>query len=763
MFEFALPRTLIAGAALVLASPVAGAHETAAGPLPETVVRARADALLGRMTAEEKAAQITQYFYAEGQGQDPATPVADAVPVSPGALLFVSDPAQINRLQRRAVAGSRLGIPMLFGFDVVHGLRTILPVPIGMAASWDPGIVEAGQRMAAAEARAVGIHWTFAPNVDIARDPRWGRIVEGAGEDPYLGAAMAAAQVRGFQGPYLGSAGHVIAGTKHFAGYGAALGGRDYDEVELSENALRNVYLKPFAAAVAEGTGSVMSAYMGLDGVPASGNRWLLHDVLRGDLGFDGFVVSDAGAVFDLVTHGLASDLRDAGVRALGVGVDMEMATPANGSGYRTLPQSLASGAIGAGQLDAAVRRVLEAKIRMGLFEHPYVDVGAARRSLGDRQHREVARIAAERAAVLLRNAGGLLPLDRAAMSSIAVIGRLADSPRDTVGPWVFDQDDRRTVTILAGIRAAVGTRATVDYAPGVGLPRRINPSLFDGPDGALATPAVDDTREIARAVVAARAADLAVLVLGEEQNTIGENASRSSLELPGRQRDMLDAVIATGRPVVVVLMNGRPLNLGRSEPAAILEVWYPGSEGGNAVANLLFGDATPGGKLPFTWPRNVGQVPLIYAHLRSHAPNDADKRYLDDSNAPVYPFGFGLSYSTFAFSNLKVAPQVRPGETIDVAVDVANTGPRAADEVAQLYVHQRYGTAARPVRELKGFRRLTLKPGEVATVHFALSAEDRRYWSAATRGWVEDETVFDVWVGGSSEAGLAGRFEVRR
>ncbi|MEA2384386.1 MAG: beta-glucosidase, partial [Solirubrobacteraceae bacterium] len=519
----------------------------------ELAIRSRVDELIAGMTAAEKAAQLTQYFYMRlPAAADPESPLFGQPEMvesalrdgGAGSLLFVTDPAEINRLQRLAIDGHRLGIPVLFGFDVIHGLRTILPVPIAMAASWDPGTIQRGQAVAAREARAAGIHWTFAPMVDIARDPRWGRIIEGAGEDPFLGAAVAAAQVRGFQGEEIGAPERVIAGPKHFAGYGAAAGGRDYDEADLSESALWNVYLPPFEAAVKAGAGNVMTAYMDLNGIPATGNRWLFTDVLRGLWGFEGFVVSDANAVRNLVTHGYARDLTDAAARALSAGVDMEMAM--SDPAYAHLPEALEQGAVSEETLDASVRRVLEAKVRMGLFEDPYVDEDRAREVLGDPAHREVARIAAERSAVLLRNEGGLLPLDGAGVGSIAVIGPLADSRRDTLGPWCFDYDLDETVTVLEGIRSAAGADR-VGYAPGVRPAQRVFPSMFDAHgDNAPEDPeSFDDEAELERAVELARGAGVAVVVAGEWQNMIGEAASRSSLDLPGRQLELLQAVVA--------------------------------------------------------------------------------------------------------------------------------------------------------------------------------------------------------------------------
>ena len=740
-------------------------------------IGARVDELLRTMTVAEKAGQLTQYFYfrlPSGAAAEPALGLdVEAQPRmveealgrgQVGSLLFVTDPAEINRLQRLAVEGNRHGIPLLFGFDVIHGLRTIFPVPIAMAASWDLDTIERGQAVAAREARAVGIHWAFAPMVDIARDPRWGRMVEGAGEDPFLGAAVAVAQVRGFQGAGLGQPDRIIAGPKHFAGYGAALGGRDYDEVNLSEYQLWNTYFPPFRAAVAAGAGNVMTAYMNLDGVPASGSRWLFTEVLREAWGFGGFVVSDANAVRNLLTHGFAADLSDAGARAVAAGVDMEMAI--TDPAYAHLPEAVESGAVTEEVIDARVRRILEAKLRMGLIDAPYVDEDRAREVLADPEHREVARVAAERSAVLLRNEGGLLPLDTGRLGSLAVIGPLADSRRDTLGPWVFDFDLAETVTVLDGIRQHVGERVSVDYAPGIPVVQRVFPSMFDmfGGNRPADPEGFDEEAEFTRAVQLAAAADVAVVVAGEWQNMIGEAASRSSIELPGRQLELLQAVVATGTPTVLLVMNGRPVDLrwAAENVPAILDIWYPGSQGGAAVANLLFGTVSPGGKLPFSWPRTVGQVPMIYSHTRSHEPDNQRRRYWDEESTPLYPFGYGLSYGRFAYSDLTLDPPSIPRDgTITASVQVTNTSDREATEVVQLYLHQRHGSAARPVRELKGFQRLVLPARGARRVEFTIGPDERRYWSTADRDWVLDSSAFDVWVGGDSTAEMTATFEV--
>lgn len=736
----------------------------------------RVEDLLAQMSLADKAAQLTQYFHF-GRQDDANSPGGEFLPSQQaaaveeaihrgevGSLLFVTDPEQVNRLQRLVVENNRHGIPALFGFDVIHGLRTIFPVPIAMAASWDPAAIEAGQAVAAREARAVGVHWTFAPNVDIARDPRWGRIIEGAGEDPFLGAAVAAAQVRGFQGDEVGANERVIAGPKHFAAYGATVGGRDYDEVNVPDAELWNVYLPPFKAAVDAGAGNIMTAYMDLNGIPATGNEWLLKDVLRGAWGFEGFLVSDANAVRSLVTHGFAADLTDAAARAVEAGLDLEMAI--GDAAYAHLVDAVERGLVSEEAVDTCVRRILTAKARLGLFDDPYIDVDHAREVLADPAHRDASRAAAERSAVLLRNENSVLPLDPGALKSVAVIGPLADSRRDIIGPWCFDFDLDETVSVLEGIRSRVGDDVEVRYTAGVRPAQRGTASIFDafGGNSPQDPQDFDDDAELARAVEVARSSDVAVVVVGEWQNMVGEQASRSSLDLPGRQLELLQAVAAAGTPVVLLVMNGRPVDLrwATENVPAILDIWYPGTQGGAAVARLLFGDVSPGGKLPFTWPRSVGQVPIHYAHTTSHDPDNQGLRYWDEPSTPLFPFGHGLAYSTFEYSDLSVdQPSVGLDGNVTVTVTVTNTGERDADEVVQLYLHQRHGTASRPVRELKGFERVPLAAGESRQVRFVVGPEQRRYWNAAKRDWVLDPSTFDIWVGGDSTAELATTFEV--
>lgn len=732
--------------------------------------RSRADDLLARMTLEEKIGQLIQYFYFDApdgseMAEQPRAVEAALDRGAAGALLFTTDPAVNNRLQRRAIAGNRLGIPALFGNDVIHGLRTIFPVPIALSASWDADTISEAQAVAAREARAVGIHWVFAPMVDIARDPRWGRMIEGAGEDSYLGAVVAAAQVRGFQGERLGAAEHVIAGPKHFAGYGAAVGGRDYDEVDLSDQELWNVYLPPFQAAIDAGAGNIMSAYMDLNGVPATGNRWLLTDVLRDALGFDGFVVSDANSVKDLHTHHYAANAADASVRALEAGIDLEMAI--SDAAFEHLVDAVRNGNVTESRVDESVRRLLLLKEQMGLFDDPLVDVDRAHVILNDPAHRDLARVTAERTAVLLRNDEQLLPLPAPSIAtSIAVVGPLASSRRDVIGPWAFDYDLDESVSILEGIQQHVGNLGDVTFAPGVAEPKRTYPSMFEmfGEGSPSAPDEFDPEAALEDAVRIAAAADVVIAVLGEQQDQIGENASRSSLELPGEQQQLLEAVTATGTPVVLVLLSGRPLDLrwASEHVGAILEAWYPGTKGGTAIANLLFGVAEPQGRLPFTWPRTAGQLPMPYAHTRSHDPQKQNRRYWDEESSPLFPFGFGLGFASFSYSDITVdQDHISRDGTVRISATVTNIADRAGSDVAQLYLHQRYGTSSRPVRLLKGFQRVRLAAGEQTRVQFEVTEAERRYWSAATRDWVTDATVFDVWVGSDVAAELRTEFTV--
>ena len=715
------------------------------------------DNLLRSMTLAEKIGQLSQLSH-----KDTPANVVDARISSGevGSLLFVTDPVELNREQHLAVDTSRLHIPLLYGFDVVHGFRTIDPIPLALAASWDPSVVEHVQGMAAKEARADGLHWAFSPMVDIARDPRWGRIMEGAGEDPYLGSAMAAAEVRGLQGPYAGSPEHVLACVKHFAGYGAAVGGRDYEESDISEMSLRNIYFPPFHAAVDAGAATVMAAYEDLNNVPATANRFLLQDVLRNEWGFHGFVVSDWNTVADLITHGYSANPLQASVSAINAGVDMEMTSEYF---HGNLAQAVKDGLVTTQTIDAAVRPILQMKYQLGLFTNPYVSVEHAQQTLSAPEFHTASREAAERSAVLLRNDTGLLPL-KPSISTLAVIGPLADSKPDTLGSWSLGSHPDDTITVLEGLRRKLGSSTQILSTKGVEIDR-VQPSIFDvqmaSPKSTLHTEA-ERTAEFNHAIDLIKQSDAAVLVLGEAQNMSGEHASRATLTLPGEQEKLLEAAVATGKPIVLLLLNGRPLNISwaAEHVPAILELWYPGSDGGLAAADLLFGQANPGGKLPVTWPRSVGQVPLYYNHLLTQDPSGADTRYWDMPTTPLYPFGYGLSYSSFTLGNLRLDhQQMDTNGTHNVDVDLQNTSQLAGDEVVQLYTHQRAGTASRPVRELKGFRRLSLQPGEKQTVRFTLKPSDLAFWSPAARRWQAEPGTFDLWVGTDSTASLHNTF----
>ena len=737
-------------------------------PLADGEVRRRADALLQQMTVDEKAGQLNQSSGVGMEGFIKKTSDADIQHGLVGSVLWLTDVKEINRMQHVAVEKSRMHIPLLVGFDVIHGYRTTFPVPLAMASSWDPKVEEEAQRVAAEDARAAGINWTFAPMVDIARDARWGRIVEGAGEDPYLGSAMARAQVRGFQGDSV-TAASLLACVKHFAGYGAAEGGRDYDSSYIPEVLLRNVYFEPFHAAVKQGAGSLMSAYMDLNDVPAAGNRWLLHDVLRDEWGFQGFVVSDAIAVGNLVTHGFARDREDAAYRAVTAGLNMDMASHTL---IENVPKLVAAGKLTQSQLDESVRPILEAKIRMGLFEHPYVDESKTDSVLNRQSSLDLERKLAARSMVLLRNQNQTLPLAKS-IRKLALIGPLADAAPEMEGGWtvegLFGQSQSHPVSVADGIRNKLGPGAQIEVVSGPALQRKYS-GIIDQIQGKKPQPAptpdeIQRWRE--KAVTAARSADMVIAVMGETPNMNGEAASRATLDLPGDQEQTLEAIAAAGKPVVLVLVTGRPLDVvwASEHVPAILQAWYPGTEGGNAVADVLFGDVNPGGKLPVSWPRAAGQEPIYYNHNLTHDPEDAPhftSRYWDLSSKPLFPFGYGLSYSSFKFSNLRLnKSRLSTGDTAEVTVDVTNSSQTAGDAVVQIYIHQQSGSASRPVRQLKGFRRVALGPGETQTLTFPLGPDELSFWSPQTKTRGVEPGRFDVWAGEDSTASLHAEFEV--
>jgi beta-glucosidase len=714
-----------------------------AGVTLHDAVEERIDALLGRMTLEEKLGQL-QILDGESDGKYRPEHLELIRRGLLGSTLNVRGAKRTNELQRIGAEQSRLKIPVLFGFDVIHGYRTIFPVPLGEAATWDPAAVERAASIAAAESRAAGVRWTFAPMVDIARDPRWGRIVEGAGEDPYLGSAMARAAVRGFQGGDYSAPDKLVACAKHFVGYGAAEAGRDYNTTDMSERTLREVYFPPFKAAVDEGVGTLMSAFNDLNGVPASANPFTLTKVLRDEWKFDGFVVSDYESIQELINHGLAANEAEAAGAALGAGVDMEMITRLY---VKYAPQLIRDGKLPQAVVDQAVRRVLRIKFRLGLFERPYTEESREQPAILSHANVEAAREIAARSMVLLKNEREVLPISKD-VHSIAVIGPLADDQRDLLGSWQGDGRKEDAVTLAAGIRAKVSAQTKITYAKGC----EIEGGSSDG---------------IEEAVRLARAASVAVVAVGESAEMSGEAASRSSLDLPGRQSELVKAVVATGKPTVVVLMNGRPLTINwiAENAPAILETWFAGIQTGNAVADVLFGDVNPGGKLPVTFPRAVGQVPLYYSHKNTGRPADPANRYtskyLDAPLTPLFPFGYGLSYARFRLTDLRLSSStIRCDGRMTVTVEIENIGKCAGDEVVQLYIRDMVASVTRPVKELKGFERITLRPGEKRQIRFALGPEQIGFYNRDMR-FVVEPGEFRVFAGTSSVEGLEASFRV--
>lgn len=713
--------------------------------------------LLARMTLAEKVGQLQQV---SGGGGHVPDHLRDAIREGRvGSVLNEVHLDAVNSLQWIAVEESRLGIPLLVARDVIHGFKTVFPIPLGQAASWNPALVERGARIAATEAAAAGINWTFAPMIDIGRDPRWGRVAEGLGEDPHLTSVLGAAMVRGFQGDDLATPGHIAACAKHFAGYGNSESGRDYNTTNIPENELRNVHLPPFHAMVEAGVASVMTSFSDLDGIPATASEFLLKRVLRGEWAFDGVVVSDWESIRQLAVHGFTGNERDSAFEAANAGVDIEMAST-------TYQQHLASlvdeGRIALAQLDAMVLNVLRLKLRLGLFEHPYTDA-AAFPAAGNAAHLQAARDAAAESVVLLKNVHGMLPLSREHLDRIAVIGPLADDAHEQLGTWIFDGDPHLSQPLLPALRARAGDRVTVEYVRGLPTTRSQDRAGFD------------------EAVAAAEHADAVILVLGEEAILSGEAHCRTDITLPGAQQALIEAVAATGKPVVLVLMAGRALALERVAPHvhALLYAWHPGTMAGPAIADLLFGELAPSGKLPVTLPRVTGQIPIYYAHKPTGKPptpetvvhmDDIPARvpqlsvgntsfHLDTHPSPLFPFGHGLSYSSVAYSDIRTSDPVMPADgTITVLADVTNTGPRDVDEVVQLYVRDLVGNVTRPVRELKGFTKLRLHPGERRTVSFTLEARDLAFYGRAQR-LITEPGEFHAWIGGDSTTQLRTEF----
>ncbi|MDX2134334.1 MAG: beta-glucosidase BglX [Saprospiraceae bacterium] len=696
----------------------------------------RIEALLAQMTLEEKIGQLTLFSTDwESTGPTIRKDYQNDIRAGRCGALFNSHTAAFTRkLQQIAMEESRLKIPLIFGYDVIHGYKTIFPIPLAEAASWDMGAIEQSARVAATEAAAAGLHWTFAPMVDLCREPRWGRVMEGAGEDTWLGCRVAEARVKGFQGKGFGNTDAVMACVKHYAAYGAPVAGRDYNTVDMSERFFREYYLPPYEAAVKAGAATVMTSFNDYDGVPASGNSHLLTDILRTEWGFKGFVVTDYTAINEMVDHRTAADEKQAGEQALTAGVDMDM----QGAVFQKfLKQSLEEGKVSMAQIDESVRRILRLKFELGLFDDPYrfCDENREKQVILAPAHRAAARDVARKSIVLLKNDKNILPLAKTA--NIALIGPLADNKSELIGAWSASGNFNDCVSLAEGLRAAGKGRITV--VKGCEVMDQSAPDNF------------------AEAVDAARKADVVVVAVGELAWMSGEAACRSQIGLPGVQQQLVDALAATGKPLVVVLMNGRPLAIPEvtERSGALVEAWWLGTEAGNALADVLYGDYNPSGKLPITFPRSVGQVPIFYNEKSTGRPFDPNDKYttkyLDLPNTPLFPFGFGLSYTTFEYSDPEVdRKQFKQGNPVSVRVRVRNTGTRAGEEVVQLYVRDLVSSVTRPVKELRGYRKIMLQPGESKTVAFDLNDEAFRFYRRdMTFG--SEPGDFDLMIGGNS------------
>lgn len=713
--------------------------------------------LMKRMTLQEKLGQLNLPSGGDlVTGPVQCSPLAESIRLQRiGGFFNVLGVEKIRELQRVAVEETELKIPLVVGMDVIHGYKTVFPIPLAMSCSWDPEAVERAAEIAAAEASADGICWTFSPMVDIARDARWGRIAEGNGEDPYLGAVLAEAYVRGYQGEDLRSSErHIMTCVKHFAFYGASESGRDYNIADMSRIRMYNEYMAPYRAAVRAGAGAVMSSFNTVDGVPATANKWLLTDLLRDEMGFEGLLVTDYNSIGEMDTHGVAP-LKEASVRALNAGTDMDMVS---GGFLNTLEESLREGKVTEARIDEACRRVLEMKYRLGLFDDPYkyCRPERARKELFTEEHRAEARRIAAETFVLLKNDGGMLPLKR--QGRIALIGPLGDARNNMCGMWCSTCDPERHGTLLEGLRAAVGNQAEVVYAKGSNI--YYDEQLERGAVGTRPLQRGDNRQLLEEALQVAAESDVIVAAVGESSEMSGESASRTDIQIPDAQRDLLKALQATGKPIVLLLFTGRPLDLTweSANIPAILNVWFAGSETGDAVADVLFGRVAPSGKLTTTFPRSVGQLPLYYSQVRTGRPDgnpDAFDRfqsnYIDCRNDGLYPFGYGLSYTTFEYGEMTLSAETMPeGGTLEVRVPVTNTGAYDAAEIVQLYIHDRYADIARPVKELKGFQRIFLKRGESREVIFTLTSEALKYYNSQLE-YGYDPGEFEVMVGPNS------------
>lgn len=725
--------------------------------------------LISKMTLEEKIGQlnlegaedITTGLYANSD-------IGQKVKLGKvGGILNSSSVKKIKEIQRIAVEESRLGIPLIFGLDVIHGYRTTFPIPLALAGSFDPELVKKCAEIAAKEASADGICWTFSPMVDIARDPRWGRIAEGAGEDAYLGSCIAKAYVKGYQGKDLSQNYNILSCVKHFALYGAAEAGRDYNTTDMSLNRMYNEYLPPYKAAIDAGVGSVMSSFNDINGTPATANHWLMTDLLREQWGFKGFVVTDYTAINEMENHGLG-DLKTVSALALKAGIDMDMI----GEGYlTTLEKSLNEKNITIGHIDLACRRILEAKYKLGLFNNPYkyCDEAREKTDIATKENMDIARKAASETFVLLKNDNQLLPL--AKTGKIALIGPLADNVFNMAGMWSVGADHNESVTVLQGFKNVIGDNAEILYSKGSNITddKGLDSRICWGTSSIDTLLSSEQLRKAA--IKTAKKSDCIVAVLGEGAEMSGESSSRSELNLPPNQRLLLAELLKLKKPLVLILFTGRPLTLEweKENCPSILNVWFGGSQSGNAIADVVFGDVNPSGKLPVTFPKNVGQIPIYYNHKNTGRPLAKGKwfekyksNYLDVDNEPLFPFGFGLSYTTFEYKNLELSSDTLTfNDTLQVSIDVTNTGNYAGKEVVQLYIRDLVGTITRPVKELKGFQKVLLEKGETKKVTFNISAEDLKFYNNDLK-FVAEPGYFEIFTGGNSDTEIKSHFVLK-
>lgn len=724
------------------------------------------DQLMKKMTLEEKIGQLNLPVTGEiTTGQAKSSDVAKRIRNGEvGGLFNLKGVERIREVQRQAVEESRLGIPLLFGMDVIHGYETIFPIPLGLSCTWDMKAIEESARIAAVEASADGISWTFSPMVDVSRDPRWGRVSEGNGEDPFLGAAIARAMIRGYQGKDMSRNDEIMACVKHFALYGASEAGRDYNTVDMSRQRMFNEYMLPYQAAVEAGVGSVMASFNEVDGVPATGSKWLMTDVLRKQWGFDGFVVTDYTGINEMIDHGMG-DQQTVAALALNAGVDMDMVSDAFSG---TLKKSVEEGKVSAAAIDAACRRILEAKYKLGLFDNPYkyCDVNRPKKQIFTKEHRAIARKTASESFVLLKNEG-VLPLSK--KGTIAVVGPLANTRSNMPGTWSVAAVLDNAPSLVEGLREVVGDRAKVVTAKGSNL---IGDADYEKRATMFGRELHRDNRTdrelLDEALKVAAGADVIVAALGESSEMSGESSSRTNLEMPDVQRALLQELLKTGKPVVLVLFTGRPLVLTWEEEhvPAILNVWFGGSEAAYAISDVLFGDVNPSGKLTATFPQNVGQIPLFYNHKNTGRPLQEGRwfekfrsNYLDVSNEPLYPFGYGLSYTTFAYSDIHLSStEMSADGELTATVTVTNTGSRDGAEVVQLYIRDLVGSVTRPVKELKGFEKIFLEAGESRKVSFSITPELLKFYNYDLQ-FVCEPGDFDVMIGGNSRDVKKARF----